>query len=108
MPPASFLPTAERFGLIRSIDQWVVRQSIKLMGRQQKVGNNIRLSVNLSGKSLGDFELTTLIEKELDENDVDARHLTFEITETTAISDSGARADFRKRSETNRLPPGTR
>ena len=58
------------------------------MGRQRKVGNNIRLSVNLSGKSLGDFELTTLIEKELDENDVDATNLTFEITETTAISDS--------------------
>ena len=88
MPPASFLPTAERFGLIRSIDRWVVRESIKLMGRQQKVGNDIRLSVNLSGKSLGDFELTTLIEKELDENDVDATNLTFEITETTAISDS--------------------
>lgn len=88
MPPASFLPTAERFGLIRSIDRWVVSQSIKLMGRQQKLGNNLRLSVNLSGKSLGDFELTTLIEKELDENDVDAARLTFEITETTAISDS--------------------
>lgn len=88
MPPASFLPTAERFGLIRSIDRWVVTQSIKLMGRQQKIGNNIRLSVNLSGKSLGDFELTTLIEKELYENDVDAARLTFEITETTAISDS--------------------
>lgn len=88
LPPASFLPTAERFGLIRSIDRWVVSQSIKLMGRQQKIGNDIRLSVNLSGKSLGDFELTTLIEKELDENDVDASRLTFEITETTAISDS--------------------
>jgi diguanylate cyclase (GGDEF)-like protein len=88
MPPASFLATAERFGLIRSIDRWVVRQSIKLMGRQQKIGNSIRLSVNLSGKSLGDFELTTLIEKELEENEVDPKRLTFEITETTAISDT--------------------
>lgn len=88
LPPAAFLATAERFGLIRSIDRWVVRQSIKLMGRQQKIGNGIRLSVNLSGKSLGDFELTTLIENELGENDVDPKHLTFEITETTAIADT--------------------
>ena len=88
IPPASFLPAAERFGLIRSIDRWVVGQSIQLIGRQKKLGNDIRLSVNLSGKSLGDFELTTLIERELDENDVDASRLTFEITETTAISDS--------------------
>lgn len=88
LPPAAFLMTAERFGLIRSIDRWVVRQSIKLMGRQRKVGNDIRLSVNLSAKSLGDFELTTLIEKELHDNDVDPTRLTFEITETTAISDT--------------------
>ena len=88
MPPASFLDTAERFGLIRSIDRWVVRQAIQLMGRQRKAGNDVRFSVNLSGKSLGDFELTTLIEKELDDNDVDPGRLTFEITETTAISDT--------------------
>ena len=39
MAPASFLDTAERFGLIRSIDRWVVRQAIQLMGRQHKTGN---------------------------------------------------------------------
>ena len=88
MAPASFLDTAERFGLIRSIDRWVVRQAIQLMGRQHKAGNDVRLSVNLSGKSLGDFELTTLIEQELEENGVDPALLTFEITETTAISDT--------------------
>jgi len=88
MPPSSFLDTAERFGLIRSIDRWVVRQAIQLMGRQRKTGNDLRLSVNLSGKSLGDFDLTTLIEQELEENNVDPSLLTFEITETTAISDT--------------------
>ena len=88
MPPASFLGTAERFGLIRSIDRWVVKNAIRLMGRRKKAGHHIRLSVNLSGKSLGDFELTTLIEQELLDNDVDPRLLTFEITETTAISDT--------------------
>ena len=88
MAPASFLDTAERFGLIRSIDRWVVRQAIQLMGRQHKTGNDVRLSVNLSGKSLGDFDLTTLIEQELRENSVDPSLLTFEITETTAISDT--------------------
>jgi len=88
MPPSSFLDTAERFGLIRSIDRWVVRQAIQLMGRQRKTGNDLRLSVNLSGKSLGDFDLTTLIEQELEKNNVDPSLLTFEITETTAISDT--------------------
>jgi EAL domain-containing protein (putative c-di-GMP-specific phosphodiesterase class I) len=48
----------------------------------------VRLSVNLSGKSVGDLELTTIIEKELAEGGVDPGQLTFEITETTAITDA--------------------
>jgi len=88
VPPASFLYTAERFGLIRSIDRWVVRQAIRLISEQRARGNFVRLSVNLSGKSVGDLELTTLIEKELAEGGVEPGQLTFEITETTAITDA--------------------
>ncbi|MGH9391339.1 MAG: putative bifunctional diguanylate cyclase/phosphodiesterase, partial [Vicinamibacteria bacterium] len=88
IPPASFLYTAERFGLIRSIDRWVVRQAIRLITEQRALGNHVRLSVNLSGKSVGDLELTTMIEKELTEGGVEPGQLTFEITETTAITDT--------------------
>ena len=88
IPPASFLYTAERFGLIRSIDRWVVRQAIRLITHQRTLGNYVRLSVNLSGKSVGDLELTTLIEKEIAEGGVEPGQLTFEITETTAITDT--------------------
>jgi diguanylate cyclase (GGDEF)-like protein/PAS domain S-box-containing protein len=88
VPPASFLYTAERFGLIRSIDRWVVRQAIRIISQQRALGNNVRLSVNLSGKSVGDLELTTLIEKELSEGRVEPGQLTIEITETTAITDA--------------------
>jgi diguanylate cyclase (GGDEF)-like protein/PAS domain S-box-containing protein len=88
VPPASFLYTAERFGLIRSIDRWVVRQAIQLISQQKASGRHVRLSVNLSGKSVGDLELTTLIEKELAEGGVEPGQLTFEITETTAITDA--------------------
>ncbi len=88
IPPGSFLPIAERFGLIRSIDRWVVRQAIGLITQQRALGNYVRLSVNLSGKSVGDLELTTLIEKELTEGGVEPGQLTVEITETTAITDA--------------------
>jgi diguanylate cyclase (GGDEF)-like protein/PAS domain S-box-containing protein len=88
VPPASFLYTAERVALIRSIDRWVVRQAIRLISQQKAAGHHVRLSVNLSGKSVGDLELTTLIEKELAEGRVDPGQLTFEITETTAITDA--------------------
>jgi diguanylate cyclase (GGDEF)-like protein/PAS domain S-box-containing protein len=88
VPPASFLPIAESFGLIRSIDRWVVRQAIRLISEQRAKGNYVRLSMNLSGKSVGDLELTTLIEKELADGGVEPGQLTFEITETTAITDA--------------------
>jgi diguanylate cyclase (GGDEF)-like protein/PAS domain S-box-containing protein len=88
VPPASFLGIAERFGLIRSIDRWVVRQAIRLISEQRAMGNYIRLSVNLSAKSIGDLELTTHIEQELSEGGVDPGQLTFEITETTTVNDA--------------------
>jgi diguanylate cyclase (GGDEF)-like protein/PAS domain S-box-containing protein len=88
VPPGSFLPTAERFGLIRSIDRWVVRQAIQIISDQRALGNYVRVSVNLSGKSVGDLELTTLMEKELSDGGVEPGQLTVEITETTAITDA--------------------
>ena len=88
VPPGSFLPIAERFGLIRSIDRWVVRQAIDLITQQHALGNHVRLSVNLSGKSVGDLELATLIEKDIAEGGVEPGQLTVEITETTAINDA--------------------
>ncbi len=88
VPPGSFLPIAERFGLIRSIDRWVVRQAIRLITEQRALGNYVRLSVNLSGKSVGDLELTTMIERELTAGGVEPGQLTFEITETTATTDA--------------------
>jgi EAL domain-containing protein (putative c-di-GMP-specific phosphodiesterase class I) len=66
----------------------VVRQAIRLISQQRALGNYVRLSVNLSGKSVGDLELTTIVEKELAEGGVDPGQLTFEITETTAVNDA--------------------
>ncbi len=55
--PASFIEVAERFGLIREIDRWVLRQAIGLLGRQRADGARVRFEVNLSGKSMDDPEL---------------------------------------------------
>jgi EAL domain-containing protein (putative c-di-GMP-specific phosphodiesterase class I) len=86
--PGDFLGSAERYGLVRSVDRWVVRQAIRIIGRERKLGRRLSLSVNLSGKSLGDLDFTMLIEEELRQNEVDASQLTLEITETAAIADT--------------------
>ena len=84
--PGSFLPTAERFGLIQQIDAWVVREAIRRLERISSSGQPLALEVNLSGLSIGDPELPALIESELAGASIDRGDLVFEITETAAIA----------------------
>jgi diguanylate cyclase (GGDEF)-like protein/PAS domain S-box-containing protein len=79
IPPLSFLPTAERCGLIGEIDRWVIREAIALATRGHRV------ALNLSAASAGEPEVLELIERELTRHDTDPGNLVFEITETTAM-----------------------
>jgi diguanylate cyclase (GGDEF)-like protein/PAS domain S-box-containing protein len=79
--PAAFLPTAERFGLIRDIDRWVVGHALELTAAGRRV------SVNLSARSVADPELTRTVESGLHLTGADPARLTFEITETAAAAD---------------------
>jgi diguanylate cyclase (GGDEF)-like protein/PAS domain S-box-containing protein len=82
VPPGSFLGVAERLGLIHAIDRWVVGEAIELLARAPE----LRLEVNLSGRSMDDAQLLQMIQTELARNAVDPTRLTFEITETAAIA----------------------
>jgi diguanylate cyclase (GGDEF)-like protein/PAS domain S-box-containing protein len=86
-PPAAFLDHAERSGLIHAIDRWVVRRVIALAGECERSGQHLHFAVNLSAKAFADDQLATLIEEELERTGIDPASLTFEITETAAISD---------------------
>jgi diguanylate cyclase (GGDEF)-like protein/PAS domain S-box-containing protein len=86
LPPSAFLYRAERSGLIQAIDGWVVRKAIALIREGESAGRELVLSVNLSGKSIGDRKLAALTEDTLTESGVDPARLTFELTETAAIS----------------------
>jgi diguanylate cyclase (GGDEF)-like protein/PAS domain S-box-containing protein len=84
--PAQFLYTAERSGLILDIDRWVLGQAMRLIAEQRDVGCEVRLEVNLSGRSVGDPELLTLIEQGLEARAIDPANLVLEVTETAAIA----------------------
>ena len=79
--PSAFLPTAERFGLIRDIDRWVVSRALEL------IATGRRVSVNLSARSVSDPELTSRVEQGLRQAGADPALLVFEITETAAAAD---------------------
>ncbi|QKT04073.1 EAL domain-containing protein [Ectothiorhodospiraceae bacterium 2226] len=86
MLPGRFLPTAERYGLMPSVDRYVVENTFRLLDDLHRTGEEARFSVNLSATSLGDPELLELIKRRLRESDVAPGSLIFEITETAAVT----------------------
>lgn len=87
IPPGAFLPAAERYNLIGKMDRWVIDHSFKFYAEtKEKIGNGIRLSINLSGNSVGDETLHDFIDEKLKQYSVVPEDITFEITETSAIT----------------------
>ena len=95
--PSGFLPAAERFGLIRSIDQWVVTHAIELLSKAKRRQPNMRFAINLSAKSLDDDTMFKVITTALEHYQVDPKHVTFEITENIAIANLNNSIDFLQR-----------
>jgi EAL domain-containing protein (putative c-di-GMP-specific phosphodiesterase class I) len=83
--PGAFLDVAERSGLIRDIDRWVVRRAIHLMDEYAAAGKQLRLEVNLSGKAFSDVELLSLIQSDLQQARINPANLVLEVTETAAV-----------------------
>jgi diguanylate cyclase (GGDEF)-like protein len=79
IPPSSFLPTAERLGMITEIDRLVLSKAIELAGRSQPI------AVNVSGASLSDPRLIADVRAAIADG-LNPAWLDFEITETAAIS----------------------
>jgi diguanylate cyclase (GGDEF)-like protein len=79
--PLAFLPTAERCGLIREIDQWVITQATRLAASGRPV------AVNLSASSAADPAVLALIEEELHCRETNPSNIMFEITETAVMQD---------------------
>jgi EAL domain-containing protein (putative c-di-GMP-specific phosphodiesterase class I) len=85
VPPAAFLPIAERFDLIQAIDRWVLGRAIALLRREHEAGRPVTLSVNLSGRTMGDADFAGWLEGQLTATPVPPGRLVVEITETAAI-----------------------
>jgi PAS domain S-box-containing protein len=74
--PSEFLPAAERFDLVATIDAWVVGQAVQLANRGRHV------EVNLSGKTVSDPAGMALIERLVATEATHPQNIIFEITET--------------------------
>ena len=88
VPPSSFLPAAERFGLIGLIDRWVVRNAFEVLAERRALGVATPITccaINLSGATIGDETFLGFLKQAFAEFRVAPSTICFEVTETSAI-----------------------
>ena len=87
--PMSFIPVAERYDLMRTIDRWVIERAFADYRRLSRVRDDpapAEFSVNLSGHTLSSPDFAEFMQEKFAEHGVPPQCLYFEITETAAIA----------------------
>lgn len=88
IPPLEFIPLAEEIGLIQDIELFVFHEAIgQLIAWDQAGYPPIKMSINLSSKSLMNVATFKQIEGIIDSYEIEKSRLTLEITETAIITD---------------------
>ena len=96
VPPDAFIPAAERYNLMPTLDRWVIRQALEGLVDSGRSGDDggYSLAINLSGTSLNDDKFLAFVLHELESHQLAPGALCFEITETAAISNLSVAAHF--------------
>jgi predicted signal transduction protein with EAL and GGDEF domain len=92
--PGSFLPTAERTGMIREIDRFMVALAIDLIADAPPSEPPVSYEVNLSARTLADPALALELAAMISASGIDASLLVLEITETAAIANIQLAREF--------------
>jgi diguanylate cyclase (GGDEF)-like protein len=89
--PASFIPLAEKIGLIVPIGEWTIREACRQMSEWRAAGyTDWTIAVNLSAMQFNHPDLLALVQQTLDRYELDPGCLVLEITESTAMRDPDA------------------
>ena len=85
--PNQFLSAAERYGIAPKIDRWMIQTAFDFFVKHQNILDTIsKISINLSGHSLGDDNFLKFVIKSFDNTNMPPGKICFEITETAAIA----------------------
>ncbi|HEY3670648.1 MAG TPA: EAL domain-containing protein [Acidimicrobiia bacterium] len=87
---STLVTVAESCGLIRALDDWVLRTATRRLAAWQEdvlVTPGFRLAVNVSGSEMDGVRLVERVAGAIDESGVDARGLVIEVTESCQIVD---------------------
>ena len=98
--PATFIPVAERFGLIGTLGNWVIEDACRQARAWRDKGLRMRVAINLSAFQMRQDDLVERIITALARHRIDPSLLTCEITESVAMEDTRAtQTTFRRLGE---------
>ena len=90
VPPIRFIGVAESTGLIVQIGEWIIWEACRFLARQHSKGYLVTLAINLSVRQFRDQSLPQLVERIIQRTGVEAKYLSFEITESMLMGDTDA------------------
>jgi len=96
VPPAMFIPTAERYSLMPELDRWVLTAALNQLSEAApwELGGPISWGINLSGQSLNDGEFLAFLSDRVRQSTMPENSVYFEITETAAVQNFHAAERF--------------
>jgi len=84
--PGEFVPSAERFRLMVSLDRWVVQTTLRSLSRNTfQLARDRSVAINISGQTLGDPQFLEFVVELLDSTGVLPEQVCFEISESAVI-----------------------
>jgi diguanylate cyclase (GGDEF)-like protein len=94
--PMAFIPAAERYCIMPSLDSWVIEETLRVCQGYlaAQCDRHYLFAVNLSGASVKDPAFRRMLLECLQKNTELGPHLCFEITETAAIGNLAVVNDF--------------
>ncbi len=87
IPPAEFIPLAERTGMIRPLTIWVLNTALRQTAIWHQDGLDIDVAVNISARNLLDTDIVDTVEGILNAWEVPPNRLVLEITESSIMAD---------------------
>lgn len=85
--PLQFIAIAEQGELIAELDRLVMKKAIGWLALFKDFDPDLRLSVNMSARTLSDLALPEWVVQELDQRGIAAESLAIEVTETALMTD---------------------
>ncbi|NVK19105.1 MAG: EAL domain-containing protein [Methylocystaceae bacterium] len=87
--PDEFIPLAEESGLIVPIGKWVIEEACKCIKDFHAIGfGDFYVTVNVSPQQVWSGTLVETVEQSLKENNLSAKYLVVEMTESVCLNDS--------------------